>query len=461
MTNKLSNSSNLTLRNRGGVYGLTIPEFLLFPLFIILFVLFIVEYKIKPPPTRTDHISEIVKQFIQLERKFTTVSEQLVKTEKELSSKSEEFTQLESKFTATSEQLIKTEKELSSKSEEFTQLESKFTTTSEQLDKTEKELLSRSEEFTGLASKFTTTSEQLDKTEKEFLSRSDEFTGLASEFSDISMRLNQTEEGLSSKTEQFTQLESRYTEIIDQLAQTVKKLSAKSEEFTQLMNKHSIISGQITLLRSESKIKSSKLSELAEQINILVDQQGDLNDKIIELQRDLNQHFDDTAPPTFTNGFDKMQDLSQFIDLNDKVSRLSFDVGKATLSEDFESYLKDDIVSIIKSLSTQSGAKIIEVVGHADEQPYVGGTTNFDNDIIKAFEGSLPISKVNPTDNAGLGIARAVAVIEVLRQQGQLSDFKFLPLSGAQLNVPATMISETSQSGDNIKRRRIEIRIRK
>jgi hypothetical protein len=64
-------------------------------------------------------------------------------------------------------------------------------------------------------------------------------------------------------------------------------------------------------------------------------------------------------------------------------------------------------------------------------------------------------------DNAGLGLARAVAVVKVLSSDPRLRTFRVLPLSGAQLIDTDDRLTRWDGQGDVRKRRRIEIRMRK
>ena len=69
--------------------------------------------------------------------------------------------------------------------------------------------------------------------------------------------------------------------------------------------------------------------------------------------------------------------------------------------------------------------------------------------------------QLTPADNAGLGLARAVSVTEVLLKNERLSRLKILPYSGAQLvNVNDSLVV-AGTGGDVRERRRIEIRLRK
>ena len=67
---------------------------------------------------------------------------------------------------------------------------------------------------------------------------------------------------------------------------------------------------------------------------------------------------------------------------------------------------------------------------------------------------------LEPADNAGLGLARAISVANVLRGNPALSGITVLPLSAAQLILPGDTLT-VGQAGNVETRRRIEIRIRR
>ena len=62
---------------------------------------------------------------------------------------------------------------------------------------------------------------------------------------------------------------------------------------------------------------------------------------------------------------------------------------------------------------------------------------------------------------AGLGLARALAVVELLANDFRLRNFRILPLSAAQLTGIDGRLTRWENQGDVRERRRIEIRMRK
>ena len=139
-----------------------------------------------------------------------------------------------------------------------------------------------------------------------------------------------------------------------------------------------------------------------------------------------------------------------------------FKSGSAELSPTFHDTLVNQTPGEILDYIHKYDVDVIEVVGHTDERPIgIRQSSNLDRDLLSVLKNTAGVASLTPADNAGLGLARAVAVVSVLRQSPLLAGYKLIPLSGAQLvNVDETLaISGTS--GDIQQRRRIEIRLRK
>jgi flagellar motor protein MotB len=137
-----------------------------------------------------------------------------------------------------------------------------------------------------------------------------------------------------------------------------------------------------------------------------------------------------------------------------------FDSGKATLRPDFERSLRTDVIPKLKQFIDDYGVDVVEVIGHTDEVPMVGAS-NLDKDLIAASASRIPISALRSTDNAGLAIARAVAVVRILRADPRLRGVTILPMSGAQMIMPVDRVADGTARGDDQRRRRIEIRLRR
>jgi flagellar motor protein MotB len=139
----------------------------------------------------------------------------------------------------------------------------------------------------------------------------------------------------------------------------------------------------------------------------------------------------------------------------------NFRSGSAELSSEFREALLDSIPRRIAQYINDYDVDVIEVVGHTDEQPVGGHESNLDYNLLPVLRCASNIGSLLPADNAGLGLARAVSVVSVLRQNSLLAKFKVLPLSGAQLVNTDETLALAGSPGDIGERRRIEIRLRK
>jgi len=75
---------------------------------------------------------------------------------------------------------------------------------------------------------------------------------------------------------------------------------------------------------------------------------------------------------------------------------------------------------------------------------------------FKTYSAALPVGVLHPADNAGLGLARAIAVAKVLKSVPALQRLPFCHV-GAQLILPDDTLPNGTQAGDVKSRRRIEI----
>lgn len=144
-----------------------------------------------------------------------------------------------------------------------------------------------------------------------------------------------------------------------------------------------------------------------------------------------------------------------------EADKYSFRSGSAELSESFKQMLVDNIAPQIAGRATQYNVDIIEVIGHTDEQRMGQRPSNLDDEIKNVLSGDTTPSALQPADNAGLGLARAIAVAEVLKRVPSLQNFTILPMSAAQLIMPGDNLTDGYQSGNVASRRRIEVRVRK
>jgi hypothetical protein len=137
-----------------------------------------------------------------------------------------------------------------------------------------------------------------------------------------------------------------------------------------------------------------------------------------------------------------------------------FAVGSAELTSEFEGRIVNKVIPDVLSIAGDFQVNVIEVVGHTDEQTIACRSSNLDKELIPVLRGDREVKTLIPCDNAGLGLTRAVAIVEVLRRDKRLADFRILPLSAAQLIQLDETVSTGAQKTDVKERRRIEIRMR-
>jgi outer membrane protein OmpA-like peptidoglycan-associated protein len=138
-----------------------------------------------------------------------------------------------------------------------------------------------------------------------------------------------------------------------------------------------------------------------------------------------------------------------------------FATRSAELRPEFEAVLRTTVVEKLLEIAASFQVDVIEVIGHTDERALPGGLSNLDRELPAAMAGLKSIGALQPADNAGLGLARALAVVNVLALDPRLRNFRILPLSGAQLIGTDGRLTRWEEQGDVRERRRIEIRMRK
>jgi flagellar motor protein MotB len=132
----------------------------------------------------------------------------------------------------------------------------------------------------------------------------------------------------------------------------------------------------------------------------------------------------------------------------------------AELRPDFAAKLRTTVVDRLLGIAGSFHVDVIEVIGHTDERPVSGGQSNLDRELASVMSGASGVDLLQPADNAGLGLARAVAVVKILSADPRLQGFRILPLSGAQLIATDGRLTRWDDQGDVRERRRIEIRMR-
>jgi flagellar motor protein MotB len=206
---------------------------------------------------------------------------------------------------------------------------------------------------------------------------------------------------------------------------------------------------------SERGLSSSDILAFAPAMKLLKEQ-GFLKDDPAQVADHLRELF--RAAEVTQSA--KLHDWPPIINLSE-AGGYYFPVGSAELSPSFELKLKVKIGGLIAGYLKDYGVDVIEVIGHTDEQPLAGTPSNLDKLAGALLADEKPVSGLRLSDNAGLGLARAIAVAKVLRADPRLAGASVLPLSGAQLIMPGDNLSDGKHAGDVETRRRIEIRVRR
>jgi len=138
-----------------------------------------------------------------------------------------------------------------------------------------------------------------------------------------------------------------------------------------------------------------------------------------------------------------------------------FATGSAELTPNFATELRTVVVDRLLTIADSYDVDVIEVIGHTDEQPVNGRASNLDRALSTVTSGGSGAGILQWADNAGLGLARALSVVERLSADPRLRNFRILPLSAAQLIGTDGRITRWDNHGDVREHRRIEIRMRK
>jgi len=140
----------------------------------------------------------------------------------------------------------------------------------------------------------------------------------------------------------------------------------------------------------------------------------------------------------------------------------SFSAGSAALSPAFEARLARQVVPRLRAMGRTYDATVIEVIGHTDDVPRQGGgrlPSNLDRTLVPLYLGA-ETAPPQASDNAGLGMARAVSVARFLRLAG-LAEFTIVPLSAGPFLQPDDRTIAGGEARADAGRRRIEVRLRR
>lgn len=134
-------------------------------------------------------------------------------------------------------------------------------------------------------------------------------------------------------------------------------------------------------------------------------------------------------------------------------------------------YITSKLLKEIKEKNQEYNINVVEVIGHTDGV-IKGGISNLDNKLEDVANLKTDVKILTAGSNSDLGLMRALAVINELRQIPELeclppqdtSKFdclQFRAYSAAQLVLPSgKIVQEVNRSRDD-SRRRIEVRFTK
>lgn len=191
-----------------------------------------------------------------------------------------------------------------------------------------------------------------------------------------------------------------------------------------------------------------------------------MQSRAVELQRNYDvvaerlTELGEDIPEPVQDGdiIDRPNDQPPIITLSDE-DGFRFESGSASITSSFRESLTADVARQLVELGSLYDADVIEVIGHTDEEPYGSRPSNLDITLIGHINGESNPLRVS--DNTGLGMARAAAVVNVLRATPGLEGFEIVALSAGQTQMTNGRIP-TQQSGlADRTRRRIEIRLRR
>ena len=398
-------------------------------------------YGTSPPPNNVTDVSQYQDQIANLQGEVETKSEQIIELNGQISELEQELSDTSSEIEGLKSEIARLEAELTESQMRFAELENELETLQKQLTELENAVPPEEGELAKLKGDLAAKSEQIDQLQ-------DKITELEGELDIKNKRIAELESQLATEIarlqNEIDKLENDLSTNYNQISLLELKIIAKDEQIdelkAQLAQANLSDSEQLALLKEE-------LAQLRRESSDKSDEIARLNIEIRKLENKLAGEIPGISLPSFIN-------LSG-------EEKFPFNIGEAIVSDDFKQYIIDDIVEQILSHKSEYGANIVEVIGHTDELPIARGSSNFDNEILEAYKGTLPVDNLKPADNAGLGIARAVAVIKILESIDELSGLTFVPLSGGQLILPNDGFIRGNLSGDVKERRRIEIRVRR
>lgn len=228
------------------------------------------------------------------------------------------------------------------------------------------------------------------------------------------------------------------------------------------------LSALTTTLRTAAKFDPSNPPAVLNRALSILEKLGpdlseDMLSELVKAKADIQAKADAQAKSTTSSASTKPAGIHNWppiISLSE-ADGYFFQTGSADLSPDFRFKLGSVLSARLLEIIKQYEVNVIEVIGHTDEQRITERPSNLDKTLIPYLNQKGGTERFVPADNAGLGLARAVSVVQILSSDPRLAGLRVLPLSGAQLIDVDDKLADGASGGDVKERRRIEIRVRR
>lgn len=285
------------------------------------------------------------------------------------------------------------------------------------------------------------------------------------------LRHSETRRELDSIGEKNSGLE----ELIRKLRSDLVKLENLVASATTDKDLVTALRGQVEKLENEVALKGRHIASLEERLGRSKDGERLMADNQ-KLERDLAALMED---------LERTRDaLARLANLHQEPPNIvlseganyTFPSGKAVVSPDFaKRFRSNELDKIVEALNSPARVELVEIVGHTDRNPVDRGASNLDSQLGNVFAGSVGVENLRPGSNADLGMARAVAVKELIVEcigeikesneltedgRSRLDKLKYRTYSAAHLFPvdESSVIPAIESSGVLENNRRIEIR---
>jgi len=239
-----------------------------------------------------------------------------------------------------------------------------------------------------------------------------------------------------------------------------KNHSLKKENFSlqEINSTFKIVSKEMEKKNKQIKEQNSTIQKLKDENNKSREMIDDLNityQSMLKKYRDLKKTYRTERQAW------KKHKKPPLITLSEDKKDFRFGSGKAHLTEKYRTaLLRDKFPELLDSIANYD-CDVIEIYGYTDTQPF-SKTNNIDDKLHQCINSDCSIDKITTHSNLELGMKRAISIVNFLKQQQKQGfirkDIIIKPYSAGQFIDENGKVA-TRKSQDNMKRRRIEIRL--